>query len=78
MSLTSHDSLLGWTHGFRINGNNAILGAYNITPPPYTPIIRSPTVKQVFNNWNFADTSLVLFAALFGSLIHYRTVRLKS
>ena len=78
MSITSHDSLFGWIHGFKINKNNPILGAASITGPPYVPIIRNPNIHQLMYNWNFADTSLVFFSFIIGTIGSYRLVKLRS
>jgi hypothetical protein len=59
MPLTSHDGVFGWIHGFKINQNNIIFGTPQIARTPYPPIIRNPSIKQTFQAWNFADTSMM-------------------
>lgn len=61
MSWTSHDNLFGWVHGFKFNRNNYFLGGKTgLNDKPYPVIVNSPSFIQVVNNWNRADTGLVL------------------
>jgi hypothetical protein len=75
MSWTSHDSLMGWVHSFKLNRNNYILGGKTgINDKPYPVIVNKPTFPQVLNNWNRADTGLVLTFFLAGLLVAKRSL----
>lgn len=74
--MTSHNSFFGWVHGFKINQNNLILGAYAEAKRPFPALIPNPTIQQCIKNWNTADTGLVLFVFLAGTLYGWRHVRL--
>lgn len=75
MSWTSHDQLFGWTHSFKLNRNNYLLGGHSgINEKPYPVIVNTPSFPQVVNNWNRADTGLVLTFFLAGFLIAKRVV----
>lgn len=75
MSWTSHDNLFGWVHSLKLNRNNYILGGKNgINERPYPVIVNTPSFPQVVNNWNTADTGLVLTSFLFGLFIARRAV----
>lgn len=75
MSWTSHDKILGWIHGFKINKNNTMLKPDAATLPPFPAIIESPSIKQVLNNWNRSDTGVVLAMFVAGLFIASRGVR---
>lgn len=75
MSWTSHDNLFGWVHSLKLNRNNYILGGKTgLNDKPYPVIVNTPSFPQVLNNWNRADTGLVLTAFLAGLLIARRVV----
>jgi hypothetical protein len=75
MSWTSHDNLFGWVHSFKLNRNNYILGGKTgLNEKPYPVIVSSPSFPQVVNNWNRADTGLVLTCFLGGLLLARRLV----
>ena len=73
MSWTSHDQFFGWVHSFRINRNNYLFGGrFGTNERPYPAIVNRPSFPQVVNNWNSADTGLVLTFFLAGLLIARR------
>lgn len=75
MSWTSHDNVFGWVHSFKLNRNNYILGGKTgINDKPYPVIVNRPTFPQVVNNWNRADTGLVITFFLAGLLIAKRSI----
>jgi hypothetical protein len=70
MSLTSHDRFFGYIHSFKINRNNYFFGGQkNLNDNPYPKIIHNPTYTQVVQNWNSADTGLVLTFCLLGIFV---------
>ncbi len=75
MSWTSHDNLFGWVHSLKLNRNNYILGGKSgINDRPYPVIVNTPSFPQVLNNWNFADTGLVLTSFLVGLFVARRVI----
>ncbi len=60
--MTSHNNLLGWVHGLKINSNNPFLGRVEAATP-YYPILRNPSIGQVISNWNTADTGALFITA---------------
>ena len=76
MSWTSYDQPLGWIHGFRINRNNLFFGGrFGTNERPYPIIVNKPSFPQVVNNWNTADTGLVIAFFLGGLLYARRAVK---
>lgn len=74
MSWTSHDNLFGWVHSFKLNRNNYILGGKTgLNDKPYPVILNTPSFPQVLNNWNRADTGLVLTSFILGLFIARRS-----
>lgn len=57
--MTAHNSFFGWIHC--LSWGNGLLGSsgelYNT---PYPPIVRNPSVKQIIQNWNLADTGMAI------------------
>lgn len=73
MSWTSHDQFFGFIHSFKLNRNNFLLGGKNgNNAKPFPTIVNRPTFLQVWNNWNKADTGLVITFFLAGLLIARR------
>jgi hypothetical protein len=67
MSWTSYDQFFGWVHTFRINRNNyAFGGRFGLNERPYPTIVNRPTVSEVLDNWNLADTGLVATSFVLG------------
>jgi type IV secretory pathway TrbD component len=73
--MTSHNSLFGWIHSFKINHNNLLLGSSANRMNPYPALIPNPTVKQCFQNWNAADTGVFLFTLAASSILLARMAR---
>lgn len=72
--MTSHNSFFGWVHFFKINNNNLIsssAGDVGLLETPYPQIIVNPTLVQILNNWNRADTGLALTTLIAGTLMGY-------
>lgn len=70
--MTAHNSVFGWIHGFRINENNALFPSSQTAPTPYPPLIADPTVEQLWQNWNTADTGAFIFTSLAFTALSYR------
>ncbi len=66
MSLTAHNQFFGWVHSFKFNRNNSYFRADASTERPFPIIVEEPTLLQVMNNWNSADTGLVLSSFVAG------------
>ncbi len=73
--MTSHNSLFGWIHGFKINHNNLLLGSPANRLNPYPALIPKPTARQCLQNWNAADTGVVLFTLAASSIVFARLAR---
>jgi hypothetical protein len=69
MSLTGHNQFFGWVHSFKINRNNLLFRATVATERPFPIIVESPTIGQVLDNWNYADTGLIISSFGFGLLL---------
>lgn len=75
MAWTSHDSIFGWIHSFRFNRNNYMFGGrFGTNERPYPVIINQPSFSQVINNWNAADTALVVAFFFAGFFVARRIV----
>ena len=73
MSWTSHDQFFGWVHSMKINRNNYLFGGrLGTNERPYPLIVNQPSVHQVVNNWNSADTGMVFTFFLAGLLLARR------
>lgn len=73
MSLTSYDGFFGWVHGLKISRTNHFFGGrFGINETPYPVIVNRPSFYQVANNWNFADTGMVISFFLLGLAIARR------
>lgn len=70
--MTSHNSPFGFIHSLRLNSNNVVLGASATSESPYPPIVFNPTMKQVLNNWNIADSTLSLIAMAISTAFSFR------
>ena len=76
MSWNSHDQLFGWVHSFKMNRNNfGFGGRLGTNERPYPVIVNKPTFPMVVNNWNKADTGLVLTFFFLGLLVAKRVAR---
>jgi len=76
--MTSHNSFFGWIYFFKINNNNILVNGVSdigLLETPYPPIISSPSVVQILNNWNRADTGLFLSTMLVGTLLAYPGIK---
>lgn len=78
MPLTSHNNILGWVEGLKINDNSIITGKSHNTPNPYPIIIHDPSIGQCWKNWNLADTGMLISAAIGGMLMAYPIARASS
>lgn len=66
MSLTAHNHFFGWVHSFKISRNNQFFKPTSATERPFPIIVDDPSVTQVLNNWNYADTGLVISSFVVG------------
>lgn len=66
MSLTAHNQFFGWVHSFKISRNNEYFKPTSSTERPFPIIVDDPSIIQVLNNWNYADTGLVVSSFIFG------------
>lgn len=71
LMFTDHNRFFGWVHNFKIGEANLFFGDNN-KRPPYPPIVINPTVRQVFANWNIADTGLLVTGTMIGALLARR------
>jgi hypothetical protein len=73
--MTSHNSFFGWIHGFKFNQNNIVSASANYVPSPYHPVIEDPSMNQIFQNWNLADTGVTIATVVFTALFSIRAIR---
>lgn len=69
--MTSHNSFFGWVHCLSW-GNGFMGNSAQIYNTPYPPIIANPNINQVVQNWNLADTGMVLSTVVFSMLLTVR------
>lgn len=69
MSLTAHNQFFGWIHSFKISRNNSYFKPNASTERPFPIIVDEPSVLQVLNNWNYADTGLLASSFVAGLFI---------
>jgi hypothetical protein len=72
MSLTSHDKFFGFIHSFRLNPNSHIMKPHVMCTIPYPRLVNEPTFKNVFDNWNRADTGVMITTGIIGAFISRR------
>lgn len=66
MSLTAHNQFFGWVHSFKLSRNNSYFSPDVSVEKPFPVVVEEPTIAQVMNNWNYADTGLVSSAFVVG------------
>lgn len=66
MSVTAHNNFFGWIHSFKISRNNQIFKPNSSTERPFPIIVDDPSITQVIDNWNYADTGLVISSFVVG------------
>lgn len=66
MSLTAHNQFFGWIHSFKISRNNQYFKPNASTERPFPVIVEDPSMEQVFKNWNYADTGLLISSFVIG------------
>jgi hypothetical protein len=66
MSLTAHNQFFGWVHSGKITRHSFGFNANITSERPFPVIVEDPTYGQVINNWNGADTGMVVSTSIFG------------